>query len=117
MFFLRLRPAAERLVDREQLDFRQTRYVLLGGELGMRGTVEILGDDRLRRRRVEKFDIGLRQLARPFGVDDATMSKLSAPNSCKARNASFSQAISTSPRPRWAKVMVAPRAPVSSTGA
>ena len=32
-------------------------------------------------------------------------------------NLLYSQAISTSPRPRWAKVMVEPRAPASSTGA
>ena len=39
-----------------------------------------------------------------------------APSSLIDRNASFSQAISTSPIPRSMKVVVAPRAPESSTG-
>jgi len=49
--------------------------------------------------------------------DGATISNWSLPNSWEARNASFSQAISTSPMPRSTNVVVEPRAPVSSTGA
>ncbi|MNN53551.1 hypothetical protein D3C81_1683150 [compost metagenome] len=48
--------------------------------------------------------------------DGATISKFSPPSSCRARNASFSQASSTSPMLLLTKVMVEPRAPVSSTG-
>ena len=44
------------------------------------------------------------------------MSTFSGPSSFTARKASFSQASSTSPRPRCTKVLVAPRAPESSTG-
>ena len=49
-------------------------------------------------------------------IDGRTMSNWSSPSSFSARNASFSQASSTSPMPRCAKVVVEPRAPVSSTG-
>ena len=49
------------------------------------------------------------------GARGTTTSNL-VPNSLSSRLASFSQAISTSPWARWAKVMVEPRAPVSSTG-
>ena len=45
-----------------------------------------------------------------------TISTLPGPSSSWARKASFSQASSTSPTPRWVKVVVAPRAPESSTG-
>jgi hypothetical protein len=48
--------------------------------------------------------------------DGTTISTLSAPSSLMERNASFSQASNTSPMPRWTNVVVAPRAPVSSTG-
>jgi hypothetical protein len=50
-------------------------------------------------------------------TDGATTSNLSAPNSSMARNASFSHDTNTSPTPRWANVVSAARAPVSSTGA
>ncbi|MCY1539616.1 hypothetical protein D9M68_752110 [compost metagenome] len=49
-------------------------------------------------------------------IDGTTISNFSGPNSFSARKASFSQASSTSPTPRCTKVMVEPRAPVSSTG-
>jgi hypothetical protein len=49
-------------------------------------------------------------------TEGTTTSNLSSPSSASARNASFSQASSTSPMPRCAKVVVDPRAPVSSTG-
>ena len=42
--------------------------------------------------------------------------ELALPSSFSARYASFSQASSTSPIPRWTKVVVEPRAPESSTG-
>src|SRR5215470_3680725 len=45
-----------------------------------------------------------------------TISSCPSPTSRTASIASFSQAISTSPRPRCTKVVVEPRAPVSSTG-
>ena len=58
-----------------------------------------------------------RPAARPgWRATGTTMSNLSAPNSFSTRKASFSQASSTSPISRWAKVVVEPRAPVSSTG-
>ncbi|KGW50912.1 hypothetical protein Y049_40 [Burkholderia pseudomallei MSHR684] len=50
-------------------------------------------------------------------ADGTTISNLSAPNSLIDRNASFSHAISTSPMPRCTKLVVAPRAPESSTPA
>ena len=49
-------------------------------------------------------------------TEGTTISNLSLPSCLVARKASFSQEISTSPMPRWAKVVSAPRAPVSSTG-
>ena len=48
--------------------------------------------------------------------EGTTISNCPLPSSCCARNASFSHASSTSPMPRCTKVVVAPRAPVSSTG-
>ena len=39
------------------------------GEFGMGGAEIVLGDDRLRRRRIEELQIGLRLLARALGVD------------------------------------------------
>ena len=49
-------------------------------------------------------------------IEGVTISKRPSPNSASARCASFSQVISTSPMLRCAKVVVEPRAPVSSTG-
>jgi hypothetical protein len=49
-------------------------------------------------------------------IEGRTISKRASPNSFCIRKASFSQASSTSPTPRWAKVVVEPRAPESSTG-
>ncbi len=49
-------------------------------------------------------------------MEGTTISKFSPPCSFFARNASFSQASSTSPIWLLTKVMVEPRAPVSSTG-
>ena len=49
-------------------------------------------------------------------TDGATISNLSLPNWFSTRKASFSQEMNTSPMPRWAKVVVEPRAPESSTG-
>jgi len=49
-------------------------------------------------------------------TDGTTISNLSLPSSFKERNASFSQAISTSPNPRSTKVVVEPLAPESRTG-
>ncbi len=48
-------------------------------------------------------------------TEGATISNLSSPNSLSERNASFSQAISTSPIPFSTKVVVEPRAPESNT--
>jgi hypothetical protein len=48
--------------------------------------------------------------------DGTTIATRSRPSSSMARNASFSQASSTSPMPRWTNVVVEPRAPVSRTG-
>ena len=95
--------------------------------------VIMAGDDLLRLGRVEEAQIGLgdRGGAVPLAhcrrrsatggsarieSDGATISNLPAPSSRWARKASFSQASSTSPMPRSAKVVVEPRAPVSSTG-
>ena len=49
-------------------------------------------------------------------IEGVTISKVFSPPSFKAKNASFSHVTSTSPKPRWAKVIVEPRAPVSNTG-
>ena len=49
-------------------------------------------------------------------TEGATISNLSLPNCFTIRKASFSQERKTSPMPRWAKVVVEPRAPESSTG-
>ena len=49
-------------------------------------------------------------------IDGTTISNLSGPSSVSARKASFSQASNTSSIWRCTKVVVAPRAPVSSTG-
>jgi len=49
-------------------------------------------------------------------IDGTTISKRSLPPSSRASSASFSHASSTSPCPRSTNVVVAPRAPVSSTG-
>ena len=46
----------------------------------------------------------------------ATTSKLPLPNSFSMSSASDSKVSSTSPMPRWVKVVVAPRPPPSSTG-
>ena len=50
-------------------------------------------------------------------AEGTTISNPPVPNSLRARNASFSHARRTSPMPFWAKVIVEPRAPASSTGA
>jgi hypothetical protein len=55
---LRLLPAAEIAVDREQLHVREARLVL-GRDLRVARPVIILGDDLLRLGRVEIFEIGL----------------------------------------------------------
>jgi len=97
-----------------------------GAEIG-------LGDDRLRRRRIEELQIGFGDLARALGVDVAVDQRHGRLGEDRQRRrddvelvlAEFLageegvvfQAISTSPRPLCAKVMVEPRAPVSSTGA
>ena len=49
-------------------------------------------------------------------TDGTTISKRSSPSWRSTSSASLSQAISTSPSPRCTKVVVEPRAPVSSTG-
>ena len=49
-------------------------------------------------------------------TEGTTISNLPFSRSLVARNASFSQEISTSPMPRCANVVSEPRAPVSSTG-
>jgi hypothetical protein len=49
-------------------------------------------------------------------MDGTTISTLSGPSSRIASKASFSHASNTSPIPRSTKVVVAPRAPESSTG-
>ena len=49
-------------------------------------------------------------------TEGTTIWNLSFSSSLVARNASFSQEISTSPMPRCANVVSDPRAPVSSTG-
>jgi hypothetical protein len=49
-------------------------------------------------------------------TDGTTISNLSRPSFSVARSASFSHAMSTSPIPRCTNVVVAPRAPESSTG-
>ena len=82
-----------------ELDLRQKRVrSSFGGEFGMRRAIEVLGDDRLRRRRVEEVEIGLapacacpwrRRLPSTTATggsariesDGATISNLSAPNS------------------------------------
>ena len=111
---LRLGPAAERLVDRDQPDLREARRDRPDRRLGLARPVEVLGDDLLGRRRVEEVEIGLGHLAGACAcrrssstsatggsarieIDGTTISNLSAPNSCSVRKASFSQAISTSP--------------------
>ena len=48
--------------------------------------------------------------------EGTTIWTFSGPSSLIERNASFSQARSTSPIPRCTNVVVAPRAPESSTG-
>src|SRR3546814_1718058 len=48
--------------------------------------------------------------------EGTTISNLPTPSSFSARKASFSQASMTSPMPRSTKVVVEPRAPLSSTG-
>ena len=50
-------------------------------------------------------------------TDGTTISTFSGPSSRIASSASFSQASSTSPISRCTNVLVAPRAPLSSTGA
>ena len=58
-------------VDGEQLELGEARRGRLVGRLGLGRAVEVAGDDRLRRRRVEEVEIGLRHLARAACVDIA----------------------------------------------
>jgi hypothetical protein len=88
MRLLRLAPTAEQLVDGEELHLREDVFVLLRDS----------------------------EITRAIEILRRNLLALSFPNSFNARNASFSQAISTSPTLRSTNVTVEPRAPVSSTG-
>ena len=129
---LHLGPAAE-VGDRDEVELGEAGDVGRIGRAGVPGAVEVLQRDRLALGAVETVEVGLGRRAllaasgccprpaprsaRPGSRSTARRSRTGprrAPSS--ARKASFSQASSTSPMPRWAKVVVEPRAPVSSTG-
>ncbi len=113
---LGLRPAAEDLVDREQLQPAGTRTGALASACWRARPVVVLRGDRLALGRVEELEVGLGDAracpclsttlsttatggsARMLS-DGTTISTLSGPSSLTARNASFSQASSTSPMP------------------
>src|SRR5215211_5027888 len=124
---LHLLPAAEG-ADVDEAQLREPLQVLGRHQLRPGRAVVVLGREPLPLLRVEELEVSLGHGARALGVDvrhgrlgeDRDRGnhdvELVAPNSSKARKASFSQAISTSPKPRWAKVVVDARAPVSRTG-
>jgi len=92
----------------------------------------LFGDNELRHGRVEELQIGFGELAVAILVDilvdhrDRRLARIdtdgpddfefAGPSSLVERIASFSHAMSTSPWPRSTKVVVDPRAPLSSTG-
>src|SRR3954452_4110397 len=68
---LRLRPAAEAVVDRDQRQLREARQVGGVGVLGAERPVEVPGGERLALRRVEEAEIGLGRVAGALRVDVA----------------------------------------------
>ena len=124
-------PAAEHLVDGEEIHVRELLLVLFRRRPD-RADGNSAGRDLLAFLAVEEFEIGLGRGARVLPsttlsttatggsarieTDGMTISNLSLPSSLIARKASFSQEMKTSPTPRSTNVMVEPRAPVSSTG-
>ena len=68
MFGLRRLPAVEGLIDGDKLEFRQAVEIGFVGEFRLERSIIIPGDDFLRDRRIEEFEIGLRCGARSLGV-------------------------------------------------
>ena len=68
---LGLLPTAKRLVDRNQLNLGEASEIVLGGGFGLERAEVVLGDDRLRLRRIEEVEISLGHLARAFRIDVA----------------------------------------------
>ncbi len=127
---LYLRPTAE-LVDLHEFEVGKSIFVAFA-HLRQSRTEIGPGREFLRLRRIQEGEIRFRRFPRAALVDGLidygdrrlsrmliegiTSSNSPAPNSLAASRVSFSHAISTSPIWRRVNVMVAERAPVSSTG-
>src|SRR5690606_12805635 len=124
-------PAAEQLTDGEGLDLGQARQFSSGHQLRTGRTVVVAGDDGLAFGGIQVVQIGLCQIGvalasgvvthyghRRFSEDGHRRYddfERFRPQLVESQEGLVLQEISTSPMPRCTKVVVEPRAPVSST--